>query len=255
MDAPGLIVTYPEENGLVRVAPLGNVGADKQTDFAAVRFCTVSDGTRTGVLLPNKADENPREAHVDFGFADGCEAKQIVAPGDPLYLCPPPVPLAGDLLYAPALGNKLCAAALCLAFEKNGRLPESDLQVVFCAQTALGNRGASSAAYAVTPDFALCLEPYEGTVPGVKVFDRSLVCDEALTDALREAARQCGTELMSVVAPEENSDAARVHAAGAGVPTAVLLLPVGHRGALLERAHTDTVFTLAAIIEKFLNNR
>ena len=250
IDAPGLIVTFLEDTGLARVAPLGKF------DFRSACFCEVTDGTHIGILIPDsdKSDSSVT-AHVDFGFADADAASQHLHPGDVLCFCPAALSLQNEKRYAAGLGNKLCAAALAQTARTVERLREYELDFVFCAQTALGNRGAYQAAFAVKPDLAIGLEPYEAQTPGILMLDRSLVCDPTLTRALQDTASQSGTELTPFVGADTVSDASRVQCAGNGCATGVLLMPIQQKGTVREGADLSHARTFVNLTVRFLRSR
>lgn len=109
VDAPGRIVTYVEEDGLVRTAPIGKTSAER----AVYTEVAKTDKKYTGILIPdNGKTEAAEPLYADFGFANAKEAAKHLSLGDLLCFVQEPVFLGKTQLCAPALGNKLCAAAL-----------------------------------------------------------------------------------------------------------------------------------------------
>lgn len=247
MDHPGRVVTYVEPNGLLRTASVGSL------DAARAAYSRVTASELTGVLVPDPKG-GAGELLADFGFSDAEHAR--LRPGDILCYGDAPLTLADGSVYAPALGNKLCLAALLESAEKATDVP-FDVYYLFCAQSTLGNRGAYPAAFAVMPTHAVCLAPYEkesGTL-GVGLLDKTMVCDRELTDALIDAASACGVSLDAHVNDTAMSDAARIQGVGSGVRTGLLLLPVTHSGAVCQKAHPDTVDVAVCVTEAFLKSR
>lgn len=143
----------------------------------------------------------------------------------------------GKTVYAPALGNKLCAAVLAELAHKTEPADAFELSFAFCAQSALGARGAAPAAFSLTPDIAVCFEPYEGKTPGIRIADRFLVSDGQFVKDLTDAAAQIGMTLTPQIDSEPLfTDAARIGDAGQGVRTVTLLYPVNAKGSARERA-------------------
>ena len=71
MDASGLVVTYIEDDGKVKVAPLG------KCDYRSAAFSRVTNGNITGILLPSGADsDSVDKSYVNFGFKDRSEAEK-----------------------------------------------------------------------------------------------------------------------------------------------------------------------------------
>lgn len=249
IDAPGLIATYIEDNGNVRVAPLG------KCDFVSICHAKVTNGKITGILLPHSADSKAvTECYAYFGFKDGTEAKTHISQGDVLFFESAPVSLANSFISGVGAGTKACAAAVVSAAEQVTRQKGKCFYFVFTAQSELMLRGSYQAAYAVNADKALCLEPYLGKDFAVKVCDKSVVCDEALTEALEESAKQCSTDIKRYVSADGLSDASRVQCAGIGTKTASLLMPSNHLGTLTETVNHGDAEQLSRIILQFLNN-
>ena len=195
VDAPGRIVTYIEENGLVRTAAIGKT----DLKFAAYSKVVTADEKYTGILVPEnfKAEKDAvsEPLFADFGFENESEAAGHISVGDLLCFADEPVRLpskTGKTVYAPALGNKLCAAVLAELAHKTEPADAFELSFAFCAQSALGARGAAPAAFSLTPDIAVCFEPYEGKTPGIRIADRFLVSDGQFVKDLTDAAAQIG---------------------------------------------------------------
>ena len=240
VDAPGRIVTYIEENGLVRTSPIGQTSAEKYT----------------GILIPdNGKTEATEPLYADFGFANAKEAAKHLSLGDLLCFVPQPVALGKTQLCAPALGNKLCAAALAGLAAKTETAAALEISFVFCAQSVLGARGAAPAAFGIQPDIAVCLEAYEGTELGLRLSDRFSVGDHDLVRQMKNAASQVGAVLTPRIETETvTTDTARINGAGDGTRTVTLLYPVHALGLPRERADTALCDTLVRVLEQFLQN-
>ena len=251
VDAPGRIVTYIEENGLVRTAPIGKTSAER----AVYTEVAKADKKYTGILVPESGKTEAAEPlYADFGFAAAKEAAKHLSLGDLLCFVPQPVALGKTQLYAPALGNKLCAAALAGLAAKT-EAAALEISFVFCAQSVLGARGAAPAAFGIQPDIAVCLEAYEGTELGLRLSDRFSVGDHDLVRQMKNAASQVGVTLLPRIDTEAvTTDTARINGAGDGTRTVTLLYPVHALGLPRERADTALCDTLVRVLEQFLQN-
>ncbi len=251
VDAPGRIVTYIEENGLVRTAPIGKTSAER----AVYTEVAKTDKKYTGILIPdNGKTEATEPLYADFGFAAAKEAAKHLSLGDLLCFVPQPVALGKTQLCAPALGNKLCAAALAGLAAKT-EAAALEISFVFCAQSVLGARGAAPAAFGIQPDIAVCLEAYEGTELGLRLSDRFSVGDHDLVRQMKNAASQVGVTLLPRIDTEAvTTDTARINGAGDGTRTVTLLYPVHALGLPRERADTALCDTLVRVLEQFLQN-
>lgn len=252
VDAPGRIVTYIEENGLVRTAPIGKMSAER----AVYTEVEKADKKYTGILVPESGKTEAAEPlYADFGFATSKEAAKHLSLGDLLCFVPQPVALRKTQLCAPALGNKLCAAALAGLAAKTEATAALETSFVFCAQSVLGARGAAPAAFGIQPDIAVCLEAYEGTALGLRLSDRFSVGDDEPVRQMKNAASQVGVTLLPRIDTEAvTTDTARINGAGDGTRTVTLLYPVHALGLPRERADTALCDTLVRVLEQFLQN-
>ncbi len=249
IDAPGLVVTYIEENGKVKVSSLGNC------DYRSACCSTVANGKLSGILVPdNKEADSVDKSYVDFGFADRKEAEEVLSEGDVLFFNNSVVNLQNGLFAGTGLGMKAVVTAVCLASEKIKKSDDKCLYLVFSTQSLLNNRGAYPACFGVNCSKALCVSTFSGKGFGVKVLDKSLVCDRELTDIVYKASKKVTDNVEKVVSSTEMSDAGKVQSAKAGVRTASVMLPVKNLGSLVETVSQKDICTLSDIIAEALNN-
>ena len=159
MDSLGLIVTYIEENGLLRFGAVGLV------DPAALKGTPVrfADGT-VGTVGWDCGAEKPEfdSMFIDIGATSRKDAEKLVQKGDMAVYDTPIRALTGDFVVSPYLDNRAGVAAQLLALEMLKK-PAYDCYFVFTAQEEVGHRGAKPAAFGVDPQFGI-------------------VCDATLTD-------------------------------------------------------------------------
>ena len=247
MDAPGLVVTYIEDDGRVKVAPLG------KCDYRSAAFSRVTNGNVTGVLLPSGADsDSVDKSYVNFGFKDRSEAEKELSEGDVLYFEGGVTKLKNGRFCGAGLGIKAVSAAVCKAYEKLSS--DKSVCFVFCTQSELAGRGAYPAAFGIKPDIALCIAPYNGKNFSVKVLDKTLVCDRELTEKLYSCAEKYAENTGRYVSASEMSDAAKVQSASTGVRVAAVMFPIENAGTLAEAVTTENIDALAGITAEFLNN-
>ena len=228
--------------------------------FAAYSKVVTADEKYTGILVPEnfKAEKDAvsEPLFADFGFENEKETAEHISVGDLLCFADEPVRLpskTGKTVYAPALGNKLCAAVLAELAHKTEPADAFELSFAFCAQSALGARGAAPAAFSLTPDIAVSLEPYEGKTPGIRIADRFSVSDEPLVKAMLDAAAQIGMTLSPQIDSEPVfTDAARINGAGQGMRTVTLLYPVNAKGSARERADVTLCGKFTELLLQFL---
>ncbi len=250
VDAAGLIVTFIEDNGCVRVSPLGGI------DFRSALYAKISseDGSVSGLLLPDAADSAWFDrTYASFGFSSGDEAKSHFSQGDIIYFDSDAAFLKNGNMYAHGAGVKSCAAAMCDAAE-SVVAEDTETVFVFCVQKELGLRGAYQAAFSEEPDVSLVVEPYDGDREGLKILDKTMTASEEVTEKIEKAADACGVELKRTVNVQSVSDASRVQSAGHGAKTGVLLMPTKNIGTVREQVNAEKITNISHVISEFLNN-
>lgn len=249
IDAPGLIVTYINDNGSVKVAPLGNC------NYKSVCFSKVTNGRITGILTPDNADaDSVDKSYVNFGFKDRKEAESELTQGDVLFFESAVTELKNGKFCGAGLGIKATASAVCLASEKLTDIADKSVYLVFCTQSELVGRGAYPAAFGINPHKALCIAPYSGKVFAVKVLDKSIVCDRELTEKLYEITEKHCEKAEKYLSSTEMSDASKVQSAHVGVRVASVMFPVENKNSLAETVCSENIPILADIIAEFLHN-
>ena len=247
VDAPGLVVTYIEDNGTVKVSSLG------KCDYRSACCSIVTNGRITGILVPDNGEaDSADKSHVNFGFKDCKEAESELSQGDVLFFKSPLVSLKNGVSAGVGLCDKAIAAAMCMAAEKF--VSCKCIYLVFCTQGELMGRGAYPAAFGVKPDKALCIAPGTGKSFAVKVLDKTLVCDKELTDRLYDVTCKHAKDAVKRVYPTEMSDASKVQSAYSGIKVASLIFPAGNLGSLVETVSDADIKTASEIIAEFLNN-
>lgn len=249
IDAPGLVVTYIEENGKVKVSALGNC------DYRSACCSTVTNGIISGILVPdNKESDSVDKSHADFGFVSRKEAEEMMSVGDVLFYNNAVAELQNGIFAGVGLGMRAVVTAVCLASEKFIKNDDKCVYFVFCTQSLLYNRGAYPASFGVDCSKALCVSAFSGKKIGVKVLDKSLVCDKELTDIVYASAKKVTENVEKIVSSTEMSDAGKVQSANAGVRTASVMLPVKNLGSLAETVCEKDIRIMAEVITEALNN-
>ncbi len=246
MDAPGLAVTFLEEDGRVRVSPLGKF---KAADAAGKR---VSANGSVGVFVPADAENGKIEdGYVDFGFPSRDEARKTVEQGDVLAFCEDVTALPDGTVYGVGTGTKACAAALAMAALAVAEDKREDTCVfLFTVQSKLGWRGDAVAPFAVQPDEVIAVEPYAGKGLASLAADASTVCDEHIRESLAKAAEQAGVCLSGVATAESVTGAGIAARSGIGCRAGALLLGQTAVTGLVQKISTSDVKKLADVLVK-----
>ena len=251
MDECGLMVQRVEKEGWLRVAALG--GVDQRILPGSRVVLQPEPGKRVegviGLAPPHVSEKGDKDKSVpwDQTFADiGAASEDVVKAlgidtGTPGVLELGMGRLAGSCFQARNLDDRagcvvLCALAQRLAEEP----PQMEVVLNFAVGEELGLRGATTAAYALKPDLALCLEATVGDTPGlsagrqpsylgkgpaITVADGRIVVARRLVDSLEQAARRAGVACQRKLPLYGGTDAGAIHLSRAGVPTCIVAVP------------------------------
>jgi putative aminopeptidase FrvX len=241
MDQIGLIVTYVDEHGYLRFAPVGGIFPltcwGKQVRFV--------DGTVGTVGLDGRAkrSEAPalKEMFIDVGATSRAEVKQKV--GDVATFIYPFV-AQGNAWFASNHDDRIgCIVLAQLLRELKGRSIAHDLHAVFTTQEEVGLRGATTAAYALDPEIGIALDvtltgdlPYAtpamevamGKGVAIKVQDGGMISHTGLNRLLIAAAEAAGIPYQLEVLQGGTTDARSMQTSRAGVPATCLSIPSRH---------------------------
>ncbi|WP_066455249.1 M42 family metallopeptidase [Anaerotruncus rubiinfantis] len=159
MDEVGLIVTYIEDDGLLRFTTVG--GIDKRT----IPGKSVLIGETFGVIgmkamHMKSAEEREKAAdldtmYLDIGAKDRDEARKLVHLGDRAVFCSQYAEFGDGFLRGRALDNRVGCALAAALIESD--LPY-DCHFAFTVQEETGTTGGKTAAAQIAPEIAIVLE-------------------------------------------------------------------------------------------------
>ena len=238
MDEIGFIVTFIEDNGMLRVAPVGGIS------YTAAAFSHVvfENGVR-GVLVPEAdtpATEAPKgeKCVVDIGAASGKEAARRVKVGDCCALLPQVTKLTANRIAGRPLDDRIGCVCL-VEIAKMLTAPTDDIYYVFSVQEEVGCRGARPAAFGIAPDVSLIYDvtgtgDAQGAKPmavklgggvAVKIKDNSVICHTGLVDELLLCAKQKGIAAQCEILTYGGTDTSSVQMTGHGCRAGALSIP------------------------------
>jgi putative aminopeptidase FrvX len=238
MDEIGAMVTYIDEQGFMRFAPVGglypSICLGQQVQFA--------DGTVGSIGLDGRADRNqaPKltDLFIDVGAGARGEVKQ--KPGDPAVFRQR-FAAQGNAWFAPNMDDRIgCVVLIQLLRELKGKDIAHDIYGVFTTQEEVGLRGAMTSAYAVNPDVAIALdvtltgdtphatpamEVYMGHGTAIKVQDAGMIGHVGLNRLLVAAAEASQVFYQMEVLTGGSTDARAMQVAREGVPASAVSVP------------------------------
>lgn len=267
MDEIGFLVTFIEDNGWLRVAPVGGIRWS-----SAVHTLVVSEKGTLGVLAAD-ADAKPADyatdrMYIDVGAANKREAERRVAVGD-FFVCRPElVKLCGKRVAGRPLDDRVgCAVLLEIAEALSDGDFDGEAVYVFSVQEEVGCRGALTAAFGVTPDYALCFDvTATGDVPAakpmacrvgggaaVKIKDSSVICHTEVVSTLCELAEKNKIAYQKEILLHGGTDTSSMQLAGGGTRAGALSIPTRyiHSGTeLCDLADAEACVKLAVAFVK-----
>ena len=238
-DEVGFIVTNIDSNGFLRFSTVGGINPS-----ALICKKVMIEGKTVGVigtkpvhLCSGEEKETPPKAeslYIDIGASSKEEALKSVSLGDTGTFISEFVLMGEETVKAKAIDDRVGCAVL-VSLIKN--YDEYDFYATFTVQEEVGCRGARTAAFSVSPDFAICLEATTaadlagvceedtvcslGSGPAVSFMDRATLYDRALYDA----ALSCKALKQTKAAVTGGNNSGAVHLSKEGVRTIALSVP------------------------------
>lgn len=246
-DEVGLIITHVDDRGFLRFSNVG--GIDPRTLLAQRVRVQTRHGELKGIIgtkpahITTEAERGKavgiKELFIDLGISAE-EAKKQVEIGDTAVLDRAYMEFGDGKISAKALDNRAGVFVLAEVFRalKN---PVYNVYAVFSSQEEVGLRGATTAAYGIEADLALCLDTtgaadIPGCAPqdyitslgggvGLTALDSCTITPVWLLDALKEICDENDIRRQVRVAPRGGNDAGAVHLSKNGIATCGLSIP------------------------------
>ena len=261
MDEIGFIVTFIEENGYLRIAPIGGISL-----VAAAYSEVVFENGLKGIFVP-EAGQSPKDGlkcekcYIDIGASSREEAEKHVAIGDCCAVKAQITRILGTRVTGRPLDNR--AGCACLAeIARKMIAPKGDVYYVFSVQEEVGCRGARPAAFGIAPDVAINFDvtgtgDAQGATPmavklgggaAVKIKDKSVICHQGLVDELLAVAKKNGIAVQTEILTYGGTDTSAVQMAGTGCRAGALSIPCRyiHSGVeMADLADMEAIVSLA----------
>jgi endoglucanase len=252
MDEIGIMVSYVEDGGFLRFAPIG--GWDPRILPAQQVEIRSRDGkTYRGVIGASPPhiqtpEEQKQALKVEDLFVDiGVRSKEEILArgidvGSPGTLHYSFQLLEQNRVMGKALDDRVGCAVLirCLEYLRANR-PDFTLVANFAVSEEVGLRGARTAAHQIRPDVALAIEGTVGAdtpgIPGhrcparlgqgpaISVADNSIIVNPSLVTFMEEVAKRLNIPWQHKVPLFGSTDAGVIHMSGKGVLTGVVSVP------------------------------
>ena len=276
IDEIGLIVHHIDDEGFLWFTGVG--GWDPVILVGQRVEVITRDGRVPGAVgkkpIHLLKDEERKKApelktlHIDIGAKDGDDARSRVRVGDVAVIAGEPVELPNDRVLARSMDNRLgCFVALEAArlVAEAGGAP-GDVAAVAVAQEEITFGGAHTTAYSLRPDIAVVVDVTFATdAPGTDekelgkhpfgsgpVLQRGSTLDPTVFELLHEAGEAEGIPFtVAASARATGTDADAIHVSRAGVPSAVVSVPLRYMHSPVEMVQLDDVENTAKLIAAF----
>lgn len=267
MDEIGFLVTFIDEKGFVRFAPIGGI------DYIASSYApVVSNNGVAGILVPDNGvkvtELNFDKCYIDIGAKNRKEAERKVKIGDFFVVEPGIRRLAGKRIAGRPMDDRIgCVALILIAKELAEKSCRDDIYFVFSVQEEVGCRGAKPAAFDISPDLALVYDvTLTGDTPGakpmavslgegaaIKIKDASVICHTETVDRLIETAKSHKIKYQCEILTAGGTDTSSIQMSGIGCRAAAISIPTRyvHSGVeMIDLGDLDAVVDLTvAFIE------
>lgn len=259
MDEIGIMVTHIDKEGFLRFDFIGGVGA-YNLPGERVRFANGTLGVISVEKLDKIGDLKRESLYIDIGAESREEAEKLVKIGDSAAFISPFIDL-GNRVVSKAMDNRSACTVLVQLMKE---LPETDNHIVavFSVQEEVGLRGATTAAFAVGPDYGMAIDvTATGDTPkgltmevglgkgaAIKVKDRSIMVHPYVKEKLVELAEKNNIPYQMEVLEFGGTDAGAIHLSRSGVPSGVLSIPcryVHSRSEMIDYRDLEAVLKLA----------
>jgi putative aminopeptidase FrvX len=276
IDEIGLIVHHIDDDGFLWFTGVGGwdpvilVGQRVELATPQGRIPGVVGKKPIHLLKEDERKKVPelKHLHVDIGAKDGDEARSLVRIGDVAVIAGEPVELPNRRVISRSLDNRLgCFVALEAArlVAEAGGAP-GEVAAVAVAQEEISFGGAHTTAYSLRPDIAVVVDVTFATdPPGTEekeigrhqfgsgpVLTRGSTLDPTVFELLHAAGEAEDIPFtVAASARATGTDADAFHISRAGIPSAVVSVPLRYMHSPVEMVQLDDVENTARLIAAF----
>lgn len=265
-DEIGVMVTFIDENGFLRFAPVGGVDVNtilnRRVKFSNGQIGVISyEGS-----IDIKKELNFSKLYIDIGCADKDSASEMVSIGDVAVFDAEFVSM-GCRFTGKSLDNRAGVYVL-MNVLKNCFEPEFDTYFVFSVQEEIGLRGAKTAAFSIKPDYSISIDVTDtgdtpncknnsvclGKGPAIKIMDKSVICHPLIRRALEKCAKSLDIPVQKEVLSFGGTDAGAIHTTGEGVITGAVSIPLRYMHSTCETVDKTDLDGCIELVTGFLND-
>lgn len=264
-DEIGAVVSKIEENGFVRISPVG--GVDIRTWLAhRVRIFTSKGPVMgvIGVIAPHLTGAEVKDHSFDNVFVNVLERHEEVRVGDPVILDVEPVEINGKLVSGKALDNRAgCATSIKALKLLKKYVHRSAAAFVFNTTEEVGGPGAQTSAYRLNLTHAIVVETThadektaevsEVNLGGGPVIGTGPSCDPDFTDLAIKTAEELKIPYQIEALPgRSGTDSDNIQLVRSGVKTLIVSIPLKYMHTPCEVVSVDDVELSARLIAEIV---
>ena len=268
IDEIGLIVTYIDDDGFIKVSNCG--GTDRRLLLAQTVTIWGKEPIKgvISTLPPHVASDSDKAAKlediaIDTGFTKE-QLEKIVSLGDKITFDAEFADLWGEKVTCKAIDDRSGVAAILYALElmKDKEL-KFNLAVQFAVQEEVGGRGAKIASYNAEPDLALAVDVSFARTPGVEAWKAGKMGGGAMIGISASLDRQLSQRLIDlaskrdipfqreVMGGDTGTDADDIALTRGGVRTMLLSIPEKYMHTPVEVVDLQDIKAVSALIAAF----
>lgn len=280
MDEIGLFISHIEDDGFLRVIPIGGV-LERSLLYQRVWVKTRDGRLYRGVIglkpphiiKPEEAQKVPeiRELFIDVGASSREEVEKMgIRVGDIAVFDREVAELYGSRITGKALDDRIGVAAMIKAAELT-KEPQVDIYFVATVQEEVGLKGARTSAYSITPDVAIAMDvtiasdtpgvqrsewfTRLGKGPAIKIADgrnaTGLISHPKVVDFLIGIAEKRGIPYQLDVISGGTTDASIIALNKEGVAASTISIPARYIHSPVEVVDLNDVYNAALLAKYF----
>lgn len=265
-DEIGIVATFVDEKGFVRVAAVGGVAPLNYLNS----YVTFENGTRGVFCCDKKENIKLSDCYVDIGAPDRARALELLDIGMTARFDGDTFE-SGDMIVSKTLDDRVGCYVLMETLRRMGST-DNEVYFVFTSQEEVGLRGARVCGFDISPDVALAVdvtvafdspdcEGYGTKLGGgaaIKVRDSSVICSRQVIESLEALAFRHGIPCQRDVLTAGGTDVGAVQCSGRGAYTGGISVPIRGVHTRGERADKRDIAAaidlLTAFVQKNVEN-
>jgi putative aminopeptidase FrvX len=265
MDEIGFIITHIDKNGFLRFSNIGGIYAgniiSQRVIFGNDTIGTIDEESGEKAEAPKRLDK----MYIDIGAASHKEAAAKVSVGD-VAAFHRPCEFLGNRVIAKSMDDRIGCAIMVEVMKRLKKNP-NQLYFVFTTQEEVGLRGATTAAFGVTPDVGIAVDitgsydtPEEkpklpsmlGKGTSIKLKDAGLLAHSGVKKLLVDIAKASRIPYQFDILNGGTTDGAVINRTKSGIPTGVISVPTRYGHSASEMVDLKDVEASVSLLVKFL---